>query len=327
MTETDTTQSSVKHWDAFWRARDKSAQPEDPGASDRAPARFWTSLFEMEFAGREDVRLIDVASGHGAVTAIAIDAAATTNTHLYANCVDYSKSAIEEVCRRFPQVQGVACDSSLIPYSDRAFDLVVSQFGIEYSGEHAFEEAARLVDANGVFAALVHLQGGAIHEECADNVAVIHALNETRFLPLARAAFAAGFDLIAGKLTDPEFQEFDKELAPAVELAKGILAEKGSRAAGGLLARVYRDIAYMYSRMQNYRSDDVFAWFDGIADELRSYEGRMVSMTQCALDDSDIASVVTGIARRGFKVEPPEVLALSKNGRPGAWILVARLSR
>ena len=141
---------------------------------------------------------------------------------------------------------------------------------------------------------------------------------------MARQAFTAGFDLIAGRITDEQFQEADKQLAPAVETAKDLLREKGPQAVGGLLANLYRDIGYMYTRMQNYVPEDVFAWFDAMSAELVSYEGRMASMTQHALDESQVEAVMAALGRLGLDVEAPRVLTLEESGRPGAWILIAR---
>ena len=319
-----TTTADVEHWDAFWRARDKAVTREDAGARDPAPVHFWEAFFQEEFAGKPAASLLDVACGHGVVTGIAVAAARNCGTDLQAHCADYSQSAVDELQKHFPGVEGVACDAADMPWADSRFDYVVSQFGIEYAGIAAFAESGRLVADGGTFAALTHLAGGAIQAECAENAAVAAALRESRLMPLARQAFEAGFDLIAGKITDADFQEADRQLAPAVEAAKNLLRDKGPQAAGGLLANLYRDIGHMYTRMQNYVPAEVFAWFDGMSGELGSYEGRMASMTRCALDERQITSIADGLAASGFSVESPRVLSLEESGKPAAWILVAR---
>jgi ubiquinone/menaquinone biosynthesis C-methylase UbiE len=321
---TGTGTRDVEHWDAFWRARDKAIEREDAGARDPAPAHFWETFFEREFAGRNRASVLDVACGHGAVTGIAVAAARSASIELEARCADYSQAAVDELCKRFPGVEGVACDAADMPWPDQRFDFVVSQFGIEYAGDAAFGEAARLVAEGGTLAALTHLQGGAIHAECADNYAVAAALRESRLMTLARGAFEAGFNLMAGKISDAEFQEADKQLAPAVETAKGILRDKGPQAAGGLLANLYKDIGYMYTRMQNYVPDEVFAWFDGMTAELVSYEGRMGSMTRAAMDEVQVTAITDTLAGFGLAVDSPQVLSLEESGKPAAWILVAR---
>lgn len=314
----------VEHWDAFWQAHNKAVSQADVGARDPAPARFWEAFFEREFSRTPGASLLDVACGHGAVTGIAVAAARSAGTNLEAHCADYSQAAVDELCKRFPGVEGVACDAADMPWADGRFDYVVSQFGIEYAGETAFAEAARLVADGGTLAALTHIAGGAIHAECADNFGVAQALREAQLMPLARRAFEAGFNLIAGKITDADFQEADRELAPAVEAAKNILRDKGPQAAGGLLANLYKDIGYMYTRMQNYVPDEVFAWFDGMSAELDSYEGRMASMTRCAMNETQVTAIGDMLAGLGLSVEPPQVLPLEESGKPAAWILVAR---
>lgn len=324
MSATQTSNTDVQHWDAFWRAREKAVAQEDAGARDPAPARYWEAYFREAIERNPRARIMDIACGNGAVTAIAMAAAQDAGANVDMHCVDYSMSAVDELCMRFPEVEGVACDARKIPYQDGEFDIVVSQFGIEYAGPEAFAEAARLVTTGGTMTALAHLADGAINRECADNLAVAVALREAQLMSLARDAFKSGFDLIAGKISEPEFQEADKRLAPAVEVAKQILKDKGPLAAGGLLANLYRDIGHMYTRMQNYVPGEIFAWFDGMSDELVSYEGRMASMTRCALDTPGIQSVAAGIRSLGFTVGPPDTLSLAESGSPAAWILTAR---
>ena len=323
MNEPAISSTDVRHWDAFWRARDKAITQEDVGARDRAPALYWESFFRGAFEGNPRSRLIDVACGNGAVTEIAMTIAQDMAVNVDSHCLDYSMSAVAELRKRFPEVEGVACDAREIPYQDGEFDLVVSQFGIEYAGREAFAEAARLVNKGGTLAALVHLADGAINKECADNLSLAAALREAQLMSLARDAFTAGFELIAGKITDAEFQEADKRLAPAVEVAKQILKDKGPLAAGGLLARLYGDIGHMYTRMQNYVPAEVFEWIDGMSGELVSYEGRMASMTRCALDEPGIYEVAMTIGAAGFTVQTPDVLTLAESGKPAAWILTA----
>jgi len=324
LSDTGTSHTDVQHWDAFWQAREKAIGQEDAGARDRAPVLYWESFFREAFERNPKPRLIDVACGNGAVTKIAVTIAQDAGVNVDAHCLDYSIAAVDELRKQYPEVEGVACDARTIPYPDGEFDIVVSQFGIEYAGREAFAETARLVAADGTLAALVHLADGAINRECAGNLAVAAALREARLMSLAREAFSAGFELIAGRITDEAFQEADKRLAPAVEVAKQILKDQGPLAAGGLLASLYRDIGHMYKRMQNYVPNEVFAWIDGMSDELVSYEGRMASMTRCALDESGIQEIAATIRAAGFTVRSPDVLSLVESGNPAAWILTAR---
>lgn len=316
--------SGADHWDAFWRARDPDVSQADAGANDPALGEFWLELFERELVGSKILRVLDVACGNGAVTRLALQASAASGTDIEACCIDYSQMAIDELRAECPLVTGVACDLRHIPFDEHTFDLVVSQFGIEYGGIEAFDEAARLVAANGVLAAIVHMCGGAIQRECAGNLEVVTALNESELMPRARDAFAAGFDLVAGRISESRFRQTDRPFATAVATVKGILDAHGPRAIGGLLANVFKDIGYMYARIPNYVPEEVFAWIDDVSAKFTSFEGRMDSMANSALDRAAIDDVGERLAAQGFAVTPTEALAFRKTGDPAAWILVAR---
>lgn len=265
--------------------------------------------------------MIDIGCGNGAVTTIAIDVSRAMGARIEVHCADCSSSAVADVRRRMPQVEAVACDALNTPYADGSFDLVVSQFGIEYAGKAAFAEAARLVSASGNLTAIVHLAGGALHRECEENLAAAAAANASNLMPLARAAFAAGFDMLAGRMSVTEFQYHEKRLRAAVETAKRI---KAARAIGAFLSNLLRDIEYMLARLRNHAPDKVFSWLDLMAGELTAHEGRMASMTESALDAEAIARVAEDLSAAGFFVDPPQTLSLQETGKPAGWILSAR---
>lgn len=323
MNDAELSRPDADYWDAYWQAWNEAVSQEEAGARDPAPLQHWASYFEHAFANGGQPKLIDVACGHGPVTGVALQAAKQSSLAVELHCADYSQSAVDELLRRYPDVRGVACDVRNMPFPDRHFDLVVSQFGVEYAGDDAFSEAARLVAEGGAFEALLHLAGGAIHEECADNLSVVVMLREAGFMTRARAAFQTGFDLVAGKTDKEAFDAADRKLAPAVETARQLLRDKGTMAAGGLLARLYRDIGYMYSRMQNYVPGEVLAWFDAMTAELDSYEGRMASMTRAAVDEKGIRAKMERLVAARLDTQEPAVLSLTASDRPAAWILSA----
>lgn len=311
----------ASHWDAFWRARQKAVIQEHVGVRDPAFAEFWRQFFSRALSRDRRQRLIDIACGNGAVTAIAIEVAQATGAQLDVHCIDCSPSAIADLRKRFPQIEGVACDAGNIPYPSGSFDLVVSQFGIEYAGKAAFPEGARLVAASGTLTAVVHLAGGTLHRECEENRDAAAAAIKSELMPLARAGFGAGFDLIAGRIGLAEFQQHEKRVAGALKTVKQI---KGARAIGAFLANLQRDVEYMFKRFRNYAPDKVFAWLDLMAGELAAYEGRMASMTEAALDGEGIARVAQDLAAAGLLVDPPGTLSLAESPSPAGWILCAR---
>jgi SAM-dependent methyltransferase len=319
---TDSTTQSWSHWDSFWRTHDKAMLAgAAPGVGDLAPAAFWRQFFTPLLSDRQPLRMIDIACGNGAVTTVAIEAAGQRGAVLDIHCADRSPAAVLELCSRHPQVAAVACDAGQLPYLDGSFDLVVSQFGIEYAGQPAFSEAARLVRAGGRLAAIVHSVGSALHKECVENLAAVRAVKESGLLESAQDAFAAS---LAGQASIVQSRLPDRRLAAAVETTKQILRDKRAGVLAAFLANLLRDLGYVHGRIENYSREKLFAWLDAIEGELEAYEGRMSSMTESALDAAAIERVASRLTSEGLTVDPPQTLALHDSGMPAGCVLSAR---
>ncbi len=320
-----TSSSFADDWDIYWQGKKEAAPQSDLGTQDKAPSEFWTQFFKEELPRHSKPRLLDAACGHGAVTGFALQTAAVlADSDIVLSCMDYSASAVQALEEKYPGVTGVACDASETPFADGEFDIVASQFGLEYAGETAFDEAARLVAKNGVLVAIVHMKNGAIFDECAANLYAIRAIQECNLISLARAAFDAGFAVVAGNATQASFREADKNLAPAVETLKETLRKHGPLAAGGIIQRVGHDLAYMYQRIEAYVPQEVFAWLDRTDKELDAYEGRMASMLSAALDESEIKQLSARLSANGLTADTYDVMRMGDNKQPAAWILVGR---
>lgn len=325
MNKTISSRSFSDDWDIYWRGKKEADPQSDLGPQDKAPSEFWMRFFQEELPRHSRPRLLDAACGHGVVTGFAVKvAAALTDSAIDLSCMDYSASAVQALEEQYPGVKGVACDARETPFSDEEFDIVASQFGLEYAGGAAFDEAARLVAKNGVLVAIVHMKKGAIFDECAANLTAIQAIQESNLVPLARAAFNAGFAVAAGNAVQATFREADKNLAPAVETLKETLRKYGPLAAGGTIQRVGHDLAYMYQRIEAYVPQQVLAWLDKTDNELVAYTGRMQSMVNAALDESEIKGLSERMTSKGLTVDTYDVLRMGGRKEPAAWIFVGR---
>ena len=325
MNDTVTSHSFADDWDVYWRGKNKADPQSDAGPRDEAPSEFWKAFFLDEFPRHSNPHFLDAACGHGAVTEIALAAAeslAISNVELA--CMDYSASAVQALEEKFPGVKGVACDASDTPFPDGQFDIVASQFGLEYAGVGAFEEAARLVARHGVLVALLHMKKGAIFDECAANLSAIQSIQESRLLPLAREAFDAGFAVARGNAPQSRFREADKNFAPAVETLKQTLRKHGPLLEGSMIHRMGTDLAQMYQRIETYVPQEFFAWLDRTDAELAAYAGRMQSMVDAALDEAEIKHLSQRVASKDLAVDTYDVLRMRNNNEPAAWKFVAR---
>lgn len=317
-------ESSLEGWDEYWRRTREAAAHRGGGPQDEVLARFWASFFDDALARSETARLLDLGCGNGAVARFALQAVSRAGRPApLVLGVDSSLSALNDLRKRFPSVAVVAADAKRIPFPDACFDVISSQFGLEYAGMDAFSEAARLVAAAGTLAAVIHLKDGALYRECAVNLEALTVVRECGILPATREVFRASRALTRGNGSRAAFSRADEELAAAVRKVDEVLRDRGEAVAGGAVYRLYADICHMYGRMRAYEPGEVATWADAMAREVEAYTGRMSSMLAAAIDDRGLDEIARRAASRGLSIRVREELRMGPgSGEPAAWVLV-----
>lgn len=319
MQNTDT-QSIGKSWDTFWHGTGDSGAYASGGVSHPTIALFWSRFFQTVKENYDAPTLIDIATGNGALIDLALTVLAN-ETSAY-TCVDVSAAAIDNVKRRFPGVTGIVADAVSIPLDDQDFDVVTSQFGVEYAGVEAFAEAARLVAPGGQLALMLHIEEGSIHKECADSLAAIGRLKASGFVPLSIELFRTGFAAVRGTDRAP-YDAAGRKLAPAIEATEAIMQEYGEGVAGETIARLYGSVGEIHSKMPNYEPDEVLDWLGTMDAELDAYAGRMNSMIGASVTQSSFDKLRADLIGDGFTPVMAEPLLTEGSDQPLAWVLVA----
>jgi SAM-dependent methyltransferase len=236
--------------------------------------------------------------------------------------LDVSDAAISNIRNRFPRIRGLVADARSIPLDSGGFDVVTSQFGVEYAGLEAIDEAARLLAPGGRFALLLHNQAGSIHRECEESLDAIVRLQESRFIPYAIAMFSAGFDAVRGADRAP-YETAAKQLAPAIGALEAIMQQYGQHVAGDTIARLYHDVGQIHQRIQHYDPGEILDWLNRMDGELDAYAGRMSSMSNCAIDSETFEQIVAGLGNRDYTIVRAEPLVIPDHELPLAWALIA----
>jgi SAM-dependent methyltransferase len=152
-------------WADFWKADcAASCEPEYPETALEI-ARLWQGWLARCADGS---RVLDVATGNGIVLAHAAAAARARGRRFALTGIDRAEidpprylRNLDPALRAATFLGGVAAES--LPFADGSFDVVVSQYGLEYADlERALAEAARVLVPGGALVWLAHADGSEI---------------------------------------------------------------------------------------------------------------------------------------------------------------------
>ncbi|MEQ8435084.1 MAG: class I SAM-dependent methyltransferase [Oceanicaulis sp.] len=198
----------------------------------------------------------------------------------------------------------VAADSSRLSFKDGAFDLVVSQFGLEYAGAGAFAEAGRVLTDGGAGLAVVHMAGGSIERECAQNLEILDAILSARLLEAARDA------VVHGRPRDLAGEGRLRSIAAASNALP-------NAAAARFAAAIAPDLARLAARPNAFDPVEATAYLDAQAHAVKAYHDRMASMTRAALDSNAACKALAAISRN----RASELTTLSGPNGDYAWLM------
>lgn len=146
-------------WRDYWKAdRRTSCMPENERTAEEIAA-LWQQWF-AECSGGS--RILDIATGNGIVLAHAAAAGRAHERAFALTGVDLADidpqryvSSLEDDLRAARFIGEVAAEH--LPFGDRSFDVVVSQYGLEYADlPRALAEAARVLEPGGTLHWLAH---------------------------------------------------------------------------------------------------------------------------------------------------------------------------
>lgn len=310
-------ESSSEPWETFWRSGGDAKAALGGESQQRALAVWWRDFFDRGPLN-DGGRILDIASGAFPVFAHAaeqIRGAVTVS-------LDYSFSALKAGRAAAPAMLAVAGNAASPPLATSSFDIVCSQFGLEYAGLAAFRSAAALVARSGRLGAVVHYRGGAIDAECATNEAVLKSFARSGLFDAARSAFEASY--AAPRAHQYRDKNAERTLAAALAAARRAVESAPECAARRVVSRYAPDVERMSDRRFAHSSNDALGWLSSVQRDLTLYRKRMSSMRAAALDEAGIRAAAEKIKREGLENAAFEAVSLVPGARPGAWTLIAQ---
>ena len=311
---------AADNWDTYWHGTGGVGAYSSGGITHPAILAFWDEYFGAVKLKYTIPKIIDIASGNGAVVESALAIFGDQQSDF--TCLDVSKAAISNIRDRFPQVNGIVSDALDMPLDSGSFNIATSQFGVEYAGLKAINETARLLAGGGQIALLLHTKAGSIHRECVQSLDAIVRIKDSQFIPHAIEMFDAGFKAVRGA-DRAAYESAAKKLAPAVSVLEDIMRQYGQHVAGDTINRLYNDVAQIHERIQHYEPDETLDWLKRMDRELDAYAGRMSSMSGAAINTETFEQICTELRNRGCKVNRAEPLLIPNHDLPLAWVLIA----
>lgn len=293
-------------WSEYWQQEGASGEVfvGKDGAPHPALAAFWQTQLPQPGA-----RIIDLACGAGSVFAHVGD---PRQYELHA--ADFSIDAISILRQRDPAILATVSSAAEPPYPDGSFDMVVSQFGVEYAGIDAFRTAGRLVRAAGKLAMLCHYENGTIDRKNRELLAGATVARDTNFIDKAAAMVEAAFSSSAQALDTAarSFAPSERALAAAV-----------SRYRGGVHTHLYGGFRQLFERRAAYELKDITDWLEAMAVDLETNIVRLTAMCEAALSNEQIDHIGHDLRGEGFEVTTRPFHG-SDRDVPVAWQLVAK---
>jgi ubiquinone/menaquinone biosynthesis C-methylase UbiE len=296
-------------WSDYWQKDSAEGEVFVTGKGERHPAlaEFWQAQFKDLDEG---ARLIDLASGAGSVFAHLPEGRAF---HLYA--ADISDVALRALQERFPGTSTVVCSADAVPLEDRSFDLVVTQFGVEYAGVAAFAEAARLVAPGGRFVGLCHIRDGYIDSDNRRQLAEAKIVARQEFIDHAIRLITAAYS------GDPATLRYAQNAFAAAATPVG---EGMRRCRKGIHTYLFQGFRKLYEGCQQYDLADITGWLEAMRGELEVNLDRLGRMCDAALSEADVREIERIFENQCLIEVHCTPFRPQENELPIAWQVMAR---
>lgn len=311
-------------WAAYWTgASGDDAAVRSPESAARLD-RYWSQTLAARLDGLDSISHLELACGSGAVTRALVGAArqAGVDTPRLV-CSDYARTAVAQALSTLARERpaGAVADASRPPFAAGSFDLITSQFGIEYAGMEAFTAALPLLAKGGALIALVHIAEGPIASECRANLDLLRAEQEVGLVAGMARLLRMARKVDAGKGNASALARQEAALSDAINAVRQKVLAAPQGPARDLLQRLIQDMVTLYQRRQAYAPRDADGWLEHQTAELESYAARMRSMLDAALSEADIETLRAGAAQAGdFALEVGR-LAFEEGGPACAWTI------
>ncbi|GLK50899.1 class I SAM-dependent methyltransferase [Maricaulis virginensis] len=284
----------------------------------------WCQYFSDRIEEGGVPSLLDLACGEGEVLRFADQVFAQRSEESpKAFCCDIAPAAVGMASGALNALP-VAADSAALPFADAAVFCAVSQYGLEYAGQAAFFEAARVIGEGGRLHALVHCRGGVVERACGDVAGLLSAVIDSGLFGRMANYAETIPQAAAGTIPDTRARECVDRLRSALNAVGEALAVASPGPAREHVARLVTDCQTLAARLGHYAPGDVSTWIKGQKSDTEAFLYRMNSMLDVAQSEDDMRAVIGRLEAAGLTVEALSVLEAPGQSGALAWVVDAQ---
>ena len=272
-------------WRRYWRANRLAACVPDNPESAAAIETHWTGFFSEFPSGK---RVLDIATGNGVLLVWGARTAREAGRDLALTGIDLAdidparflpEHRADLAAARF--IGNTAAES--LPFADGSFDLVVSQYGLEYAAlDPALSEAARVL-----------APGGRLHWLAHGSDSIVVAQGRAQLVDIdlllgAQGPFAAMKTYIKARVRNRKVSRATRELTEALRAAEAHCAANPSAT---LVRQLCGGILDTANRFEKYHPADVEGWLEENLKRLRGQRQRARDLLSACLSKRRLATV------------------------------------
>lgn len=280
--------TDAKGWDDYWQSQQGAQALQVKAGSTDPLESHWQTCFSDVLARRRSANVLELACGNGALIATLTKQATPP---LITVGLDISVHGIASFKQRCPESAGVVGNAGALPFTEKSFDLIVSQFGAEYAGAGAIIRALSLLKSKGTMVVLMHYQGSDIYQASKHACQCLDELKKIRVLAESKTALLAAISCAHGSMRKQDFVQIDRNFAPVVKSLETIIRSCKHGDLANKLKRLYGDLGRIYKMPDRYQHQEVAQWFDGLIENFSAYHRRMNALVDAALSEEQLADL------------------------------------
>lgn len=285
--------SSADAWTNYWNAG--NSETCFSGNKAFSVEDHWHRYFQTL---EKNTRLLDLATGNGAVALIAAKYSVKTALNLDIHAVDQANITPPHHSDdpSFTQIAFLAnTQIENTPYEDGYFSAITSQFGFEYSDlPETIKEISRITKPGATVHFLIHAHDGEVHKDSLDRIARVKRVLREKKLP--NLALDLG-RLNASRAPEPKIEKAVKKFLAKASMTLDSLSDAPPDDAA------FYCISYLNNLIINrnrYDPEDLSRCIRDANHDLRAYMIRLNAMVRSSQSEKSIAMISSTFQSVGF---------------------------